>query len=238
MAVARPNPIVDVVDLSHEIREGMLNMGGWTTAFPVIDTLAKTRTLSQGKMGVASRMILVSEHNGTHIDVPRHFVDDGAAIDEVPLTKLLLPGHLLDFTQKGHGEAITVADFEAAEERSGQRVGPGTALVCWTGVDKFWGRPDMNRLRPYVPAETAMWMVERQVSLFATDLVGMDNPDEWWEPTHLAWLSNGICMVQQLCNLDQLVGKTFLFQAFPMKTVGGTGCPVRAAALVLGDDTA
>ena len=112
-------------------------------------------------------------------------------------------------------------------------VGPGTAVICWTGVDKFWGRPDMNRLRPYVPAETALWMVDRKVSLFATDLIGMDNPEEWWEPTHLAWLSNGICMVQQLCNLDKLAGKKFLFIAFPIKAVGGTGCPVRAAALIV-----
>lgn len=232
MLDTRPSPVLDVVDLSHEIREGMLNMGGWTTAFPVIDTLTKTRTLSGGKMGVASRMILVSEHNGTHLDAPRHFVDDGESVDQIPLSRLILPGHLLDFTHKAAGEPITVADFEAAEERSGRKVGPGTAVICWTGVDKVWGRPDMNRLRPYVPAETALWMVDRKVSLFATDLVGMDNPDEWWEPTHLAWLSNGVCMVQQLCNLDQLVGKTFLFTAFPMKTVGGTGCPVRAAALI------
>jgi arylformamidase len=230
------NPVIDVIDLSHEVAEGMLNMGGWTTAFPVIDTIAKTKTMSQGKMGVASKMILVAEHNGTHIDVPRHFVEDGMSVDQVPLSQLILPGHLLDFTHKGIGEPITVADFETAETRSGQRVGPGTAVICWTGVDKVWGRPDMNRLRPYVPAETALWMADRKVTLFATDLIGMDNPDEWWEPTHLAWLSNGVCMVQQLCNLDKLVGKRFLFIAFPIKTVGGTGCPVRAAALVLQTD--
>ncbi len=162
MSDARKNPVIEVVDLSHEIREGMVNMGGWTTAFPVIDTLAKTRTLSGGKMGVASRMILVSEHNGTHLDAPRHFVDDGLSVDEIPLSNLILPGHLLDFTHKGVGEPITVADFEEAEQRSGRRVGPGAALVCWTGVDKVWGRPDMNRVRPHVPAETALWMAERK----------------------------------------------------------------------------
>ena len=227
------NPVKQVIDLSHEVAEGMLNMGGWTTAFPVIDTIPKTMTMSQGKMGVASRMILVSEHNGTHLDVPRHFVEDGLSVDQIPLSDLMLPGHLLDLTHKKPGEPITIADFEAAEEKSGEKVGPGKALVCWTGVDKVWGRPDMNRLRPYVPAESALWMAERKVPLFATDLIGMDNPDEWWEPTHLAWLSNGICMVQQLCNLDKLVGKSFLFIAFPIKAVGSTGCPVRAAALVL-----
>jgi kynurenine formamidase len=40
-------------------------------------------------------------------------------------------------------------------------------------------------------------------------------------------------MVQQLCRLDRLVHKDFLFCAFPIKTIGGTGCPVRAVALVI-----
>jgi len=228
-----PMPFTEVIDLSHEISEGMANIAGWTTAFPVIDTIAKTKTLSQGKAGYSARFIFMAEHNGTHLDVPRHFVDGAASVDEIPLSSLILPGHLLDLTHRKIGEPITVADFEAAEEKSGRRVAPGTAVMCWTGVDKVWGQQNMNRLRPYIPAETAMWMVERKVSLFATDLIGMDNPDEWWDPTHLAWLDNGICMVQQLCNLDQLVDKNFLFLAFPIKVVGGTGCPVRAAALVL-----
>jgi kynurenine formamidase len=76
-------------------------------------------------------------------------------------------------------------------------------------------------------------MVDRKITLFATDLIGMDDPKEWWDPTHHVWLSNGVCMVQQLCNLDKLVGKQFLFVAMPIKMVGGTGCPLRAAALVL-----
>jgi arylformamidase len=233
VTVITKSPVVEVIDLSHEVSEGMANIAGWTTAFPVIDTIPKIKTLSQGKVGYAAKMILMAEHNGTHLDVPRHFVEDGMPVDQVPLSQLILPGHLLDFTHKKVGEAITVADFEEAEARSGQRVGSGTAVICWTGVDKVWGQPDMNRLRPYVPAETAHWMVERKISLFATDLIGMDNPDEWWDPTHLEWLANDVCMVQQLCNLDKLVGKNFLFLAFPIKMVGGTGCPVRAAALVI-----
>jgi kynurenine formamidase len=91
----------------------------------------------------------------------------------------------------------------------------------------------MNRNRPYIPAEAAQWMVDKKVTLFATDLIGMDNPDQWWDPTHYTWLANGIPMVQQLCNLDQLEHKNFLFCAFPMKNVGGTGCPVRAVALLV-----
>ena len=83
-----------------------------------------------------------------------------------------------------------------------------------------------------MPPDTAQWLVERQITLFCTDLVGMDDPDEWWWPTHRIWLENGICMVQQLCNLAALDGKDFLFVCLPLKMRGGTGSPLRPVALV------
>ena len=64
-------------------------------------------------------------------------------------------------------------------------------------------------------------------------LTRLDNPDEWWEPTHVTFLKNGLPMVQQLCNLDRLAGKEFVFVCLPMRMRGGTGSPVRPVALVV-----
>ena len=61
----------------------------------------------------------------------------------------------------------------------------------------------------------------------------MDDPSEWWWPTHTIWLKNDIYMVQQLCNLDKLAGKEFLFVCLPLKMRDGTASPVRPVALVL-----
>ena len=87
--------------------------------------------------------------------------------------------------------------------------------------------------RPFVPTETATWLVEQEIALFGTDLIGMDDPAEWWWPTHRIWLEANICMVQQMCNLGALAGKEFLFVAAPLKLRDGTGCPVRPIALVM-----
>jgi kynurenine formamidase len=83
-----------------------------------------------------------------------------------------------------------------------------------------------------VPTTTAQWLVDRGMTLFCTDLIGMDDPAEWWWPTHQIWLDAGICMVQQLANLEKLKGKSFLFVCLPLKMREGTGCPVRPIALV------
>jgi arylformamidase len=225
-------PFRRIVDLSHPMYDGMRNGGGWAVSFPLMDNFKRTRQMTDGKASYETHMMLFPEHCGTHLDAPRHFHEPGQSIDEMPLERLMLPGLLLDLTHKEIGAPITIDDMIAAEARSGGRIGPDVATVCWTGTDKWWGGPEMSRNRPHVPTSTAEWLVDRGMTMFATDMIGMDDPAQWWDPTHQIWLSNNVCMVQQLTNLDQLVGENFLIQAFPMKVIGATGCPVRAAALV------
>ena len=85
-------------------------------------------------------MFLISEHTGTHLDCPFHFDPKGTTVDQYPLEKLILPGHLLDFTAKGPHEAISVDDLKRAAEKTGRAIGSGTAVIAWTGQDKHWGR--------------------------------------------------------------------------------------------------
>ena len=223
----------EIIDLGHEMFHNMPNIGGAAVAFWPISSFKKLETITGGKVSMESRMMLMPEHCGTHLDVPRHCVEGAADVAEVPLERLVLPGHLLDLTHKKNGEAITIADLEAAEQASGRGIRAGTALLLWAGVEKDWGKPGFAMERPYVPTDTAAWLVEREIAMFGTDLIGMDDPAEWWWPTHRIWLEANICMVQQMCNLGSLAGKEFLLVVAPLKLRDGTGCPVRPIALVM-----
>ena len=129
-------PIKEIVDLAHELYTGMPNIGDQQIAFWPIESFEGLRTITEGKLAMESRMMLMAEHCGTHLDAPRHFDEAGLSVAQVPLEQLILPGHLLDLTHRRNGEAITIADFEAAEAKSGRPIGGGTAVVCWTGCDK------------------------------------------------------------------------------------------------------
>jgi arylformamidase len=223
----------EIVDLGRELYNGMPNLGASIAAFFPLETHGATARLSDGRVHYEGRMILMAEHCGTHLDCPYHFDEAGLSVDQMPLERLILPGHLLDFTAKGVREPLTTDDFEAAVKKSGKPIEPGTAVIAWTGVDKNWGVDGFKTERPYIPAESAQWLVDSGVTLFGTDLIGLDNPDEWWEPTHVAFLKGGLPMVQQLCNLEKLVDKDFLLVVLPMKMRGGTGSPVRPVALVV-----
>ena len=129
-------PVKEIVDLGRELYNGMPNVGGLQIAFWPVETFDQLETASQGKYGQESRMMLLAEHCSTHIDAPRHFDRTGVPVGQVPLERLIMPGHLYDFTGKKRGEAITIADFEEAERKTGKRIGPDAAVMCWTGVDK------------------------------------------------------------------------------------------------------
>lgn len=225
-------PFSKIVDLTHEMYNGMPNIGGLPITFWPVETYDALEQMTGGKYSQESRMMLLAEHCGTHLDAPRHFDRTGQSLAQLPLEQLILPGHFFDFSHKQGGPAITIADFEDGERRSGRRIESGAAVACFTGHDKKWGVGDWVKNRPCVPTDVAQWLVERGMTMFATDLIGMDNPAEWWWPTHDIWLKAGVCMTQQLCNLDQLKGHEFVLCAALLKIRDGTGCPVRVFALV------
>ena len=232
----RPGPlpldaVVDIVDLGHEIFSNMPTLGAPTT-FWSEDRHDSLRKLTSGRLSMESRMMLMSEHAGTHLDAPWHSWPEGKSVDQIPLDQLMLPGHLLDLRAKRPHEPITVADLEGAASRSGRPIAAGEPTLVWTGVDARWGEPNFTLDRPFVPEATAQWLADQRIGLFGTDLIQVDDPDEWWYPTHTSLARNGIPMVQQLCALDRLEGKEFVFLVVPLKLRGGTASPVRPIALV------
>ncbi len=110
-------PPGEIVDLSHELFEGMPNIGGNPVSFGAIYTYEFTEELTQGRLSMQGRQILIPEHCATHLDAPRHFDREGLSTAEYPLEKLVLPGHLLDFRDKGPGEAISIGSDRSAHRR-------------------------------------------------------------------------------------------------------------------------
>ncbi len=222
-----------IIELGHEMYSGMPVLDdNVTNQFWENNTYAGMARYSEGKISARSRMMLLFEHVSTHVDAPGHFDPDGVTVDRIPLTDLIVPGHLLDLTHKKAHEPITPDDFEEAVERSGKEIAPHTIVIANTGQHKHWGIGDFRTARPYITGEGGQWMVDQGVTLFGTDLIGIDDPDEMWNPTHTAFLMNGVPMIQQLNNLDQLVGLEFLFVALPWQMLDGTASPVRAVALI------
>lgn len=183
-----------------------------------------------GEDGVNVQRYSVPTHVGTHVDAPRHFVEGGAAIDELPLSRFAGEGVVLDVSREDAAE-ITVDDVEGAEGT----VREGDVVLLYTGWQEKFGTPAYAS-HPWFSEDLAEWFVERGVKMVAMDVLTPDipgprRPDGWTEfPVHRTLLGEGVLVAENLTNLDGLVGERLSVQGFPVKIAGGDGAPVRFVA--------
>jgi arylformamidase len=83
--------------------------------------------------GVNAQYIQTSNHMGTHLDAPRHFVTNGKTIDQLPLQWLWGPGVIVDLS-----DALDDLDiFTPAMIEERVEVREGDILFIHTGWHKY-----------------------------------------------------------------------------------------------------
>jgi arylformamidase len=128
--------------------------------------------------GVNAQYIQTSNHIGTHLDAPRHFVTDGMTIDEIPLDWLYGPGVIVDLRDEmGDLGAYTPEMIEARVE-----IRKGDLLVLHTGWHRFgqFGEsPDEERyihLHPGAHPDMVQWLLDKEIKIWGVDAVSTDHP--------------------------------------------------------------
>lgn len=217
-AAPRAIPPRRIVDLSLPIDNAM--RGVQITPFTTIAT-----------KGWNSTTLALYSHSGTHMDAPRHFLDDAdaATIDRQALEACCGPAKLVDLTPVEPRELITV---ERLCERSGP-VEPGDRLLLRTDWHKRYGTSAYRDELPRISLELARWLVERQVALVGVEPPSVADVNDMRELTdvHQTLFRGGVVIVEGLSSLDQLRSKRVEFIALPLLVINGDGCPVRAIAL-------
>jgi kynurenine formamidase len=170
-------------------------------------------------------------HAGTHMDAPRHFLEQGYPIDQIPLDKCAGPAWVIDLTHKTPNSLITVEDvapYESKIEKEGR-------LLLRTDWDRHVDQPDYRSHMPRISVDLARWLVGKEIVLLgvqtpAVASVRPENRDELIE-VHQILLQAKIVIVESLANLDQIRQETVYFVALPLKIVDCDGSPVRAIAI-------
>jgi arylformamidase len=211
-----------LIDLSHPLEHGQLN-------FPFDPKISVIVHSTIASIGYNMTQISMATHQGTHLDAPFHFYDDGKTIDHLPLERFYGPASLVDLAPGTYLPAktpITPAMF-GAHERKFQ---PGAKIVYRTGWDRAFGTPQFFSDFPDLTLEAAQWIAARRIGL-----LGMDTPTPGtaWKEVHLALLAPEveIIIVEGLTRLDRLPDE-FILSALPLNIKGRDGSPIRAAAIV------
>jgi arylformamidase len=168
-------------------------------------------------------------HVGTHMDAPRHFLLEGATLDQQDLSVCVGPATVVNLAPAQPRQLITVDDLSSVLES----IAPGARLLIRTDWHKRYGTPEYRNELPRISLELAQWLVERKVAMIGVEppsVADVNNPRELTD-VHQTLFRGNVLIVEGLANLDQIKSPNIEFIALPMKIIGGDGSPVRAIAI-------
>lgn len=150
-------------------------------------------------------------HNGTHVDAPYHFYQDGRRIDGLELKKVIGPAQVISFD----GE-LAGADVE-------RLLLPDTKRVLWKG-------------RTVVTLEAAQALNRHGIWLVGVESQTV-GPEDAPRDVHLELLGREVVLLEGI-RLDRVPDGSYLLNAAPVNLGGADGAPCRAVLLDLTDGTA
>ncbi|MCH2517997.1 MAG: cyclase family protein [Dehalococcoidia bacterium] len=182
--------------------------------------------------------LTMATHIGTHVDAPYHFHPDGTTVDDMPLERYMGPALLLDLRQSAQRKTpISVADLEQAGAAPGT-VKDNIVVLFTSWAHNESGKEGFYSDGPYLSTEGAGYLARHEVNAVAVDFPIDKHPPTPQStmsdfPVHRLLLGLGIPLIENLINLDQLVGLNFELWALPLKLKGGDGAAARAVARIL-----
>ena len=172
------------IDVSVPIRTGMVHWPGDPAVL-----VERTKDLARGDAANVSRLDL-GAHSGTHMDAPRHFIADGAAIDEMPLDAAIGPARVIPIE---HPRAVLPEELEQHRLRAGERV-----LFRTRNSERCWKSKTFVKDFVYISAAAAQFLARRKVRTVGIDYLSVGGYVHDGIETHRALLGAGIWLIEGL----------------------------------------
>jgi len=225
-----------IIDLSQEIYNGMPVYPGHlkTVIFTHLSHDECKKNLGTG-FSYETRGILLCDHGPTHIDSVSHLSrdPDAESIDQLGLEKCITPAICIDVSDIPLRTQFGADKIKSELERWGLEIRPGDSVLFYTGHHKrYYGKDEYMSEYPGLDRSATEYIIDQGAVNFGVD---SPSPDMWYDksyPCHTTCSERHITHVENLCNLDELIGKRFTFICLPLKIREGTGSPVRAVAVL------
>ncbi|RJQ41788.1 MAG: cyclase family protein [Anaerolineaceae bacterium] len=207
-----------IIDITVELSPRMVRWEG--DAPPVIRQVLQ---LSKGAPYNLSEMKM-SVHQGTHLDAPHHFLEDGAFIEDFPLDLLIGEAQVVQIPKDA--ASITAEVLKAAG------IQPGIKRVLFkTRNSRYW------KTDPHVfhddfislSLDGADYLIGKGIELVGIDYLSI-SPAEDFKPVHARLMENQIAIIETL-DLSEAEEGFYKLICLPMKLKSVEGAPVRAVLL-------
>jgi len=211
---------VDIIDLSHNLSASISVYPG--SEKPVINTVA---VLEQH--GYREKQLILSTHQGTHIDCPSHLIREGFHTANAPISNFFGKARVIDCRNCSSDETITIESLHSQESE----IARVDFLLFYTGMDKHWNTQLYYGIFPTLAQESAEYLTGFTLKGIGIDTLSVDPVGDTLLQIHKTLLSKNMIIIENLTGLESLIGKEFWFSCLPLKIDEGDGSPVRACAL-------
>lgn len=191
--------------------------------------------------GFYSQEWTFSEHSGTHMDAPGHFVAGGRRSPEIKLDELVVPAVVIDISSRAARDPdaeVTVRDLVAFERGRG-RIPRRAAVLMYSGWERRW--PDAGAYRntgpdglfhfPGFGSEAVEWLLARRgITAIGVDTLSLDPGRSTTFDAHLTLLGADRYGLENLRNLARIPprGATVVVGLVPWEQGSGGPCRVMA----------
>lgn len=207
------------IDLSHPIQEGM-------PLFPGTPEVKIKQLHQLPNDGFREKQITLTTHSGTHLDAPAHILPDGYSLDRLPLSKFYGQACLLD-VRRFDGKTIPEEFLRRHPE-----IKTCEFVLFYTGYQHHWGTAKYFDAYPVLSPRAADLLGKWGLKGVGFDAISPDPMDSVDYEIHHKLLLQGLIIIENLTNLNQLPRQSFILSVFPLNVIDADGMPVRAVALI------
>ena len=177
------------------------------------------RAIADGSNSNDSRLSC-SVHTGTHVDAPRHFIPDGAPVEQLPLEVLMGPVEVVEIQDETSITADRLENLPLPADT--QR------LLIKTRNSELWDNPGHAFHHEFTALEpsAADWVVNRGLRLIGVDYLSVQRFHDKDPATHRILLAAGVVILEGL-DLRNVQPGSYGLVCLPIKLKGCDGAPAR-----------
>ncbi|MBQ9985183.1 MAG: cyclase family protein [Oscillospiraceae bacterium] len=210
-----------VFDLTQRISEGM-------PVYPGTEEAKLLPANTYEKDGFRETLLSMTTHTGTHMDPPAHLFPELKTLDSFDAEHFVGRGAVIDCRELGRGGIITMEHIN----RERAACDEADFILFCTGWSRYWCSPEYFGEYPVIDAEVADYIIKTGKKGIGFDTIGLDPISDANLTLHKRILGeNRTVIIENLTNLEKLIGKSFTLCAFPLNIENADGSPIRAMAM-------
>jgi arylformamidase len=181
--------------------------------------ITSTMSMDEGDSYNASRLDC-DLHTGTHVDAPRHFLQNGSTVEQLPLDILIGPSYVAHLPNTDDVTPSNLADLNLPPDIE--------RLLLRTRNSDLWAKKETEFKKDFVALtnEAAQWIVDKKIRLIGVDYLSVQRYNDDAR-THQILLGADTVALEGL-NLYNVKSGIYELICLPLTLVGAEASPVRA----------